>query len=429
MSLFKKNFFTLHTIFETIFCIFLFLLPWQTVLILKETSFGNIEIFGFEIFFWLVALVFLVWFLNGKIEPHKLGKWGFATVLFSFSFLIYTFASIFWSPDTTVALFQAVRITEAFLLVFILAVFPFRLPFLLWSFIAGVVVQSVVGIFQFITQSTVAFKWLGLVSHPLAATGTSVVQSVEAGRWLRAYGALPHPNVFGGLMILGIIFTTLLFRKSTLKNKKEIILFSGVFLLQIAGLFFSFSRSAWIAALLWIGGIIVYSVHHEKKPRIKYLCSFVLFFGSLCALYFPVVETRFKGESYHEVRSLEERQSGPQFAFDLLRDQPWVGVGVGNYVPALREKFPDAEAWVYQPVHVVPLLFLTEFGIFGFLLLMCLFISLFFFHKKMWMRSEKLLLGLPLVALLLFDHYLYSLPFGILLWALFVGLMWRQVSV
>lgn len=426
MSLFKKTFFTLHNIFEILFCIFLFLLPWQTVLIFKENSFGNIGIFGFEILFWFVTLIFLVWFLKGKIEPHKLGKAGFAASIFSLVFLVYIFLAALSAPDTMVAFFQAVRITEAFVLVFILAVFPFEWPRIAWSFIVGVGVQSLLGIYQFLTQSTFAFKWLGLVSHPVLATGTSVVQSEEAGRWLRAYGALPHPNVFGGFMVMGIIFTTLLFQKSSMRTVKEKILFLSIFFLQIAGLFFSFSRSAWIAALLWVGGWLIYSLHHDKKVRKPYLVLFLVFFLGLCALYFPIVKTRLKGESYHEVRSIEEREAGPRFAFELWKDHRFLGVGGGNYIPALREKYPEGEDLLFQPVHVMPLLFLTEYGIIGFLLFVGIWISLFFYYKRKWFLSESLLFGLPILTLLFFDHYLYSLPVGIFLFAVYVGCIWQH---
>lgn len=398
----------------------LFFLPWQTVLIFQKWELGTVGIFGFEILFWIVAAVFFVWYFQNKKQPTKM-SWLFVT---SVVFLGFCFLSILWSPEPMVAFFQSIRMTEAFLLLYILTVVPFDRYKAAGWFIAGSTVQALLGIYQFLTQSTVSFKWLGLVAHPVMQTGTSVIQSLEVGRWLRAYGAFPHPNVLGGYLVVGIIFTTLFLFQKNIQNKK--ITFLSL-LVQSAALFFTFSRSAWIAAVLWFGGLLGYSLvkkyKKEKSLRTKNIphivFSFFLFISIVSLFYFPLVKTRIRGESYHEVRSIEERIGGSKFAFDLWKTAPLSGVGVGNYVPAMFEFSPHQERWVYEPVHVVPLLMLTELGIFGFSFFL---LVVFFYRKSIPFGDISILVSLSLFPLLILDHYLYSLPVGLFLGAVVVGL-------
>lgn len=245
---YKKN---LVKIFELFLNSFLFLLPWQTIFIIKKWELGTIGIFGFEILFWIIAALFFIWHFQNKKQQANM-SWLYIT---SFIFLGYCFLSTFWSPQPLVGFFQALRITESFLLIWILLVAPFdRKKAVLW-FIAGATLQAFLGIYQFLTQSTVGFKWLGLVSHPLMETGTSVIQSAEAGRWLRAYGAFPHPNIFGGYLVIAIIFTSLLILQKNIQNKKIFFLF----LFFSYSVLLSFLPSVVQLGLLLSAGLVDYS--------------------------------------------------------------------------------------------------------------------------------------------------------------------------
>lgn len=407
----------IRRVFEVALCAFLFLLPWQTIFILQKWELGTIGIFIFEILFFLVALLFSLWYWKEKktSRPNQYTDWLYT---FSFLFLGYCFLSTFCSLEPSVAFFQALRLLELFLLVVILITAPFNAVTATLWFIAGAVFQSILGIYQFLTQSTFGYKWLGLVSHPLFETGTSVIQSEAAGRWLRAYGAFPHPNVFGGYLVVSIIFTTLIWY-----TKPKKVWFSLLMALQVAAIFFTFSRSAWIALTVWFAGFFLYWFKAREKKHVSsipHLCIVVLAtFTIFSALYFPLVKTRIIGESYHEVRSIEERIGGPKFALELWKTAPVQGVGVGNYIPAMFNLMPHQERWVFEPVHMVPLLMLTELGIVGSVLLGI--VAFLFLKRGQW----NFFLGLgivTLIPLLLLDHYLYSLPVGLLLLGCTFGL-------
>lgn len=448
-----------------VFClyIFLFLFPWQTILIFQKNENGTLGIFGFEILLFAVGLLYIIKIivnfchpesfatLEGKLRegssPSNRGKIIFPQFIkkqsqkkysqfqkILFLFFLYCFFSIFFAPQKLFALFQTVRIAEAFFLYYILTHFQYKKSVAVGSLLVGSALQSVLGIYQFLTQSTVSFKWLGLVSHPVFETGSSVVQSIEVGRILRAYGAFPHPNVFGGYLVVSIIFTTIFFIKSfchpesfaTLEGKlrerssKKIFPYIFLLVIQITALFFTFSRSTWLAVVFWFTGIFFYFFKKRNKKMLFLFLLLILQVVFLCTTYFSLLKTRVEAKSYHETRSVEERKNLSAVAFQLFQTHPWFGVGVGNYVSAVKIQNPLAAPSALEPVHMVPLFVLVEFGIFGiliFIIFMVLCVKTIKWKPLAWFFL------FTLSPLLLFDHYLYSLPFGIFLGATFFGLL------
>lgn len=415
-----------------VFCLysFLFLLPWQTIYIFQKTQNGTVGIFGFEILLWVLFILFT--FTKPPKQKQISKKYSlFQKILFLF--FLYCFVSVFFASQKLLAFFQIIRIGEAFILYYMLTHIHYKKTVALMCFLAGSAVQSVLGIFQFLTQSTVSFKWLGLVAHPVFETGSSVVQSLEAGRVLRAYGAFPHPNVFGGYLVVSIFLTTIIFIKYFQNSQNEKI-FSKQFFksffskktsfillllaLHITALFFTFSRSAWLAAALWFTTLFFF-FFKQKNKKIFFL-FFLLIFQVifLCTTHISLLKTRIQASSVHEIRSIEERKNLSLRALQIFKTQPLFGVGVGNYVSAVRTQ--NSSVQIIEPVHMVPLLILVEFGVVGVLFIMLL---AFVFLKQQKIKREDYFFLIVISPLFVFDHYLYSLPFGVLLVATFFGLL------
>jgi len=384
-------------------------------------------LYATEILLWGAVVSFLIWFIRTRkifSSEYRIDFHWTKDRLFVLSllvFILYSFCSIFWSLFPSVAFQHSFFFMETFLLFLILYLGPFKWQTAVQWFIAGAFIQSALAVFQFLTQSTFAFKWLGLVSHPVMESGTSVIASEEIGRVMRAYGAFSHPNVLGGYLVTSIILTTLLLWQ----NKKFHSIWYGVVALQLAGLFFTFSRSAWIACAVWFCGLLVYWFFHQKKDLtmrwVPRLCVFVVAFFMLLTFHsWDIVQTRFAHVSSHEIRSTQERVGGIQEAFNLLKQSPWIGVGVGNYTAAAYELDPSNEGYEYQPVHNVPLLLLTELGIIGMIFAVFALIRLL-----MVMSPDNVKKPYPFLFILgiifgvyfvlsSFDHYLYSSHGGLL---------------
>jgi len=96
------------------------------------------------------------------------------------------------------------------------------------------------------------------------------------------------------------------------------------------------------------------------------------------------------------------------------------GIGIGNYTAYTNAKDQlygvEKQSSAYQPVHNIYLLVISELGIFGLLALLLFLLSNT--RCLTWKNPWTLGLSLAVVSLLtigLFDHYLWTLHFGILL--------------
>jgi O-antigen ligase len=121
-----------------------------------------------------------------------------------------------------------------------------------------------------------------------------------------------------------------------------------------------------------------------------------------------------------------------QIALTMAGNHP-LGVGLGNQVvTGVTEKVYQnlgiREAYDWQPIHNIYLLALVELGIFG-LIAFLLFIGSLLFEKikdfKNWNFETiiSLAIFLALLFLGLFDHYLWDLEPGRLMFWLAIGIM------
>ncbi|OGH79144.1 MAG: hypothetical protein A2469_03675 [Candidatus Magasanikbacteria bacterium RIFOXYC2_FULL_40_16] len=425
----------------------LFLLPWQTIWIYKEGilngvkwQYGTLGFYATEILLWLCAVLFLIWYLKkiklrvtdykGTLIPisHRdelritKEKIFLASLLI---FLLYALASKYWALDMLVAEQSSLRLMEATILFLLILVGPLNFRESTIYFIAGAAVQSLLGIWQFLTQTTFAYKWLGLASHPVFEAGTSIISNTD-GRWLRAYGAFPHPNILGGYLVISLILTTLLFLKSDKQNLLRVTSYGLLITLQTTALFFTFSRSAWLAFGVFIISLTILKIKNKTNNRqflslISYLLSLTIL---LSILFFPLVQTRFSQNSNNEIISTSERISGVEEAWQIISAKPLLGVGAGNYTLAAYQLNPARPGWEYQPVHNVFLLIFAELGIIGAVLLLLTILSIISHLLSLNKNTAPYILCLiSYVFLLTFDHYLFSTYAGLLISTVYLGIL------
>jgi len=124
------------------------------------------------------------------------------------------------------------------------------------------VIQSVVGILQFKTQSNLGLQILG--ESPVGASNPDTSRvAVGSARLMRAYGTFPHPNILAAFLLLGLFgLFHFYFHLTGLKEYqgtaasyfgpnfyKRSALAAGIFLVSI-GLILTFSRTAWLTGFL-----------------------------------------------------------------------------------------------------------------------------------------------------------------------------------
>ncbi|PIR04370.1 MAG: hypothetical protein COV59_00805 [Candidatus Magasanikbacteria bacterium CG11_big_fil_rev_8_21_14_0_20_39_34] len=417
------------SIFEKCVRLFVFLLPWQTVYIYQEVFVDGVKIqsltkgfFLTELFLWLCFFMFMYSYAK-RIHKHIAEihfKLTHERIFFLgiLMFILYIMATNLWAQDKEISIQNDLHILEG-LLFFVMIFFSSldKKKLATW-FVGGATLASLLGVGQYIFQSTFSSTMLGLSAYPVFERGVSVVSSEHFGRWIRAYGPFAHPNVFGGYLFISLLITFFLFLSfDHIKNKKLYIFLCISTFLQLTAFFFTFSRSAWLSLLIFVVG---WTFLNKKIQRGVWYGLFYV--GVLSFVFFPLIWVRLFGGSTYEVNSMHYRTVGYREAFQVVHEHPFVGVGAGNYVIELFKRDTTRSPFSLELVHDVPLLFVAELGIVG----------LFFFLMILWSglrlcfmtfsKSGKALCFLLIFSsspLWLFDHYLYSSYVGILFSSLF----------
>jgi O-antigen ligase len=139
----------------------------------------------------------------------------------------------------------------------------------------------------------------------------------------------------------------------------------------LLGLLTTFSRGAWLAFGL---GFLAWSLRmtvlqrrragsRGRRGLLRQLQLLIPIIAGVLflSLHRDLVASRFLHlETPLEARSLHDRQRDADLAIQLIREHPWRGVGVGNYLIAVRGIEPDSRA-----VHNVLLLTAAELGLPG----------------------------------------------------------------
>ncbi len=442
----------INKITNWLFYALLFLLPLQTRLFIRPgiingayLEYQTISLYLTDIIAVAILSLWIFSYLLPKKEPWlkiKLGTEDKRLGIYLLAALeILAFISIYFAPYKLLGLYHYALLLLGLGLFFVVYRLDFSKLTAVYWFLAGAFLQSILAISQFVTQRTWANKFFGLAFHDSTMGGVSVIEFYDQQgilwRWLRSYGGLDHPNILGGFLALAFILTFyLIINRSQInfarhKQRLMMMLNYGLLLFIGLGLFFSFSRSAWLAALL--GVLIIFLVKDRRlifrKFEWRYLESkLIVIVGLIFLLVFALcstfIETRFNFYNRLEKISSSERINSWPDVVALVKDSPLVGQGIGNYATALYERTPYYPAYLYQPVHNFFLLILAELGFIGFIIFLAFWIWLLITIIK---NLKKNYLGLAifvaLTIIMMLDHWLFSLHFGIMLLWLAAGLI------
>lgn len=419
-------------LFEGTWRLAVLLLPWQIRWFQEGPLLGGYPWEGGRSSVYLSWLPLLATIILGVLDnPHTLIQRARAwtrvsyarsallsgTILISISASSYRIASIQWWVE--------VLFLSAFASILARRV---KSMYLVRWMVYALVPHAVLGIHQYLTQMVGGSKWLGIASQDPLIPGVSVVQA-EGRRVLRAYGGLPHPNILGGWLVLGV--GCLLLTERAFRPWVEKILI-GLFSVTLV---LTFSRSAWAAVIvLWLG--MGFSLFHprraEERRRVYKLLGLVVLGMALTMVWCaPLVRTRAYSGARLEVRSLDERARGWFAGVEIWKRHPWLGVGPRAVNFALHQEGLAGPHEIPIPPHNVFLLALAEMGSAGVLIgagaiLLCI--------KRQAQRVNPSFLALNLteppfllffayVPILFLDHYPWSTWSGLTLMALTSGLL------
>jgi O-antigen ligase len=313
-----------------IFCLWLLVWPWQTKLIIRPAASAYSEISLFGSFLILLTPV-IIW--GGQLilsEYQKIRTAKRITLSWSLGLVILeTIAvlSLIWATDKALAFYRLLFLTSG--LVILNAVsqpYFIKKKNFIGFFVAGLILPACLAVGQFLWQQAPAVKYFGLASHTATVLGDSVVE-VSGRRYLRAYGPFDHPNILGGVMVLGLMaaISGLFFLSYRLRDKVFYLVASGLF---YTALFFSFSRTAWLALIVGVLLCLwVYGRRRLLRPNIFIIL--LLFFGLTFALFIPersLVFSRTQTENRLENKSITERELYWQQADAVIKNDGAFGL-------------------------------------------------------------------------------------------------------
>lgn len=239
------------------------------------------------------------------------------------------------------------------------------------------VFECVVGIFQYFQQDSLGLKLLGeqsLTSRHVPAASFSMADGSlwildqlfhverKATHVIRAYGTLPHPNVFGGFLVFSLLGTCFLFQKSHRK-----FFLSLALILQLFTLFITYSRAALFACM--IGLFLFFLFSFLRKEKIWPLLSATCLGFALCfTLLYPQLFERGGVVSYNQTAQSADagRIVYQNAALLMIKEHPLFGVGFDNYLIAISDYASKGEyAIIPFFVHNIYLFLCAELGILG----------------------------------------------------------------
>ena len=178
----------------------------------------------------------------------------------------------------------------------------------------------------------------------------------------------------------------------------------------------TFSRSAWIA---WIVAMFVAMAWRKKHALFPVVVS-VLTMGVVLGALWPVTITRFDRTARLESRAIEERTASIADGIAVWKQAPWFGVGPAQYMNTFFVQHQDTPWWQIAPPHNVFIAMVVEYGVTGALLVIIMDV-LFLWHIVRRGGYRTLFWFVPLIVLMQFDHYPWSLYSGVMLVGLYAG--------
>lgn len=413
----------MRTLSRYLFFAFLFFLPIQTVWLLSVPTvrgevfqYGVIGLYGTDLLL-LGAVGVLI--LSGRSAWKEMFPGRGVTEKSLVFLLVFSGLSVVWADERIVALFFVWKLMLAALaFLFARLLVERERDMAVLILMVGAVSQSLLGMWQFLSQTTFSSTLLGMSFYDTWQPGVSVLKN-ESGRWLRAYGSLPHPNILGGFLVATLV-TGVSYLVSRIVHLGRV--GRGFFLtgsvIILFGLIVTFSRSAWLGSAIGAAALAVSVWRGGGGADRKNLLVLLGILGIAGTVFVSVLhETvfpRFDQVTIEREGSVVDRAATLDEGARIIREHPLLGVGVGNYPHALLRESLERPIWSVQPAHDVFLLVWAELGIAGLAAFVVLMVSV--------IRRNLFSFGLlALVPSLFLDHFLWTSHFGLLLLFVLLG--------
>ena len=217
--------------------------------------------------------------------------------------------------------------------------------------------QSVLGVLQHLTGSSLGLTFFG--------EAQSILTGPVGGEFIsRVAGTIGHPNNLAGYLNMIIQLNLALLFAPIPRLYKRFLL--PLLVITAGCLILTFSRGGWLA--MGLGGAVTGYLclarrsHSRIIPLVVSVTLVLLLLVTSVILITPL-KKRFFEEDYGAARS---RIPMSLVALNIIRSNPWLGIGLSNYVNVAPYYDTTKEAIAYEfprPVHNEFLLIAAELGV------------------------------------------------------------------
>lgn len=218
---------------------------------------------------------------------------------------------------------------------------------------------------------------------------------------LRAYGTFSHPNIMAGWLIICLLIILHPLKIYFLSPNKWLV--KVALALSVIGVLITQSRAAAISLF----GLII-PLYFIKTLKLKILYFAILLIGVYLSLAFFI-------PARAELSS-SERQELSAASMGVVSSFPVFGAGFNSAIYTYPQVIPSLRH--LQPDHNSITLLISWIGIFGIVALIQI-INLHTFKKALFYI-------IPLMPLVLFDHYLLTSPQGLLILCIYLHMLFQH---
>jgi len=337
--------------------------------------------------------LYLIWF--GRIFIARTERFPRLTMLdrWVLAFWCIHLLSVLGATSRVLALLEVVRLGKYALLYFYLR-HNLRRQHLKWI-MAGVLftilVQSSLALVQYRSGSLLG------IGRTKGASDLNYEQYTVTGfeNVSRAEGTTFDSHALGLLLGMALPVPLALALTKGLRPRYRLVA-GAVFILGVPGLVLCFARAGW-AAFAGAAAVLLFCLargqYRGKLKRLLPTAALTVAIAGILLLPFAAKVRQRLFEAPPEL--ITGRVETAQMAIEIWRDRAWLGCGANNYMHTLELEFSVFEGDPYYiPVHNMILFVLTELGVMGLAVFLCLGGTAVLTHWRVARSEDPLLQGI-----------------------------------
>jgi len=361
---------------------------------------------------YLVDIFWTIW-ITGKYRYFNFKKLvNFENLIF----LLLIGVNVIVAGNRWVAIYRWVRIIQWIVTIKLIKNEELRIKnYLKWILPIWVITESLLGLTQVLNGGSIGGIWYWIGERRFSFSSIGIAQMSLFGEGLlRAYGSFSHPNSLAGFLLIVWCYWQ--------RNKNKNFNYWIVYWIAILGILVSGSRWVWgITFIIFNLKFLIF----KNKLRVKDILGRCLVMVGLASVVLGMISVNYRLSDFFagwDSDSLNKRKTLFVAGIKMVKENPLLGIGAGNFVVKLPQFQKSNNFFWLQPVHNIFLLAWVEVGLLGIMaigykLVKCLEYPKLIKNKKNWV-----ILGL-IVMTGMVDHYWLTLPQNSWLLAVILGIL------